>query len=394
MGRPVLFVCVVLYGATAFAFGDNTHGQGVRFAGFGFDEQTALQPSQGVPWFEIAISDWPPNGTYDSMGGGANQIRVEATCGKDPIADPLFALCSGKVYKLSPGKDVQDTTACDPPPVRRSGRRAGASPGPQGTQLLAIRGRWNPNPGVFEKKDAVVTFACAPKIVPKPQWLHEIEPFTGDPADKRETNLDTSEGLGVLAKCYFWGFAGVGQARKDDTSRLATYQACLRAARAEYCGGGVSQTELGTIIQVYEPKETQAGKPNLTLDPTYCERSRIKNPKSEKRVAEKLGLEFQPCFEALWDTEKALCVSHSRFLDMPAPDCRLKFPYKFKKIVDGNKVIIRKLHPDEGEKDIYLNCQIDDYEKVVRQALVKNRSGLNKLKGQPVMSCTNDIPCP
>jgi hypothetical protein len=386
MGKHALVAFVFFYCVAAFAAGDNTHGQGVRFAGRGFDEQTALQPSQGVPYFSNA--DWPlKSRTYNWIGGGS-QIRVDAQCPRDPVPDPLFALCYGAVYDAS-GKPIP---ACDPTPTQRSGRRAGAAAAPrENVPLLAIRGKWNPTPGVFVQDNEVVTFACAPAIKPKPQWLHEIKPFTGDLTDPRETNLDTSEGLGVLAKCYFWGFAGVGQARKSDTSRLATYQACLRAARAEYCGGGLSQTELGTIIQVYEPKETQAVPPTVTLDSNYCKQDQIKNPKSNKPVKEKQVLEFQPCFEALWDTEKALCVSHSRYQDMPAPDCQTHFQKEFKAVFDGDQVIIVKANP--GDK-IYLNCQIDDYQMVVRNALVKNRSGINKLKGKPVTSCTNDIPCP
>ena len=76
---------------------------------------------------------------------------------------------------------------------------------------------------------------------------------------------------------------------------------------------------------------------------------------------------------------------------MPAPDCQTHFQKEFKAVFDGDQVIIVKANP--GDK-IYLNCQIDDYQMVVRNALVKNRSGINKLKGKPVTSCTNDIPCP
>jgi len=251
--------------------------------------------------------------------------------------------------------------------------------------LLAIRGKWTNVPGVFEQDPTVVTFACAPTIEPKKQWLHEIEPFTGDPTDTRETNLEKSGGLGVLAKCYFWGFAGVGEARKSDTDRLATYQACLRAARAEYCGGGVSHTEQGTFIQVYEPTGTPAGKPTVTLDSKYCKKDKIKDPQSKQ------PLQFQPCFEALWDTENALCISHSRYLDMPA-DCRTQFSKEFKRTIDGDKVGIIKV--PLGDPNAYLNCRIDDYANAVRTALVKNRSGLNKLHDKAVQSCENDIPCP
>src|SRR5262249_51862463 len=306
MGRHGLIAGVCLYCVAAMATGDNGHLQGVRFAGVGFDEQKPLEKSQWVPRFENHV--WPPSlqmNTYKSIDGGT-PMKVEAQCDQDPVKDPLFALCSGTVYKMDGGKFVKDATACDPTPPRVLGRRAGAAPSPKTVQLLAIRGKWTNVPGVFERDDNVVTFACAPMIKPKKQWLHEIEPFTGEPTDTRETNLEKSGGLGVLAKCYFWGFAGVGEARTSDTGRLATYQACLRAARAEYCGGGKSHTEWGTIIQVYEPQSTPTGKPKVTLEPQYCKQAKIKHPGSKQ------PLDFQPCFEALWDTKKALCISHTR----------------------------------------------------------------------------------
>ena len=112
MGRLELIIVVCLYCAGALAAGDNSHPQGVRFAGLGFDEQQPLQPSQWVPWF--GNSSWPPQSdTYNSIGG-TKQIRVEARCEQspqDPSPDPLFALCYGTVYAVaSPARPI---IACD-----------------------------------------------------------------------------------------------------------------------------------------------------------------------------------------------------------------------------------------------------------------------------------------
>ena len=373
MGKHALVTVVCFSCAVAFATGDNTHPQGVRFAGLGFDEQQPLRKVQWVPRFEN--THWPPKSrTYSSIGG-LKQIKVEARCEEDPIPDPLFALCQGTVHDAL-GKPI---VACDP--------KAGREPVP----LLAIRGRWNTGTNAFEQDDQVLTFACAPTIKERPRWLHEIAPFTGDPSDTRHTNLEYSMDLGVLAKCYFWGFAGFEQPKKTEESRLATYQACLRAARAEYCGGGISQTEQGTVIQIYEPTETKVGQPTkVELDSAYC--AHPKNPKSSENVRNRLPLKFKVCFEALWDNERALCVSHARFEEMPAEECKTKFPYEFS--VEGIGKDMRVFPVPSGSPDpVFLNCQIKDYETAVQKARVKNRSGINKLDGS-VKGCVNDIPCP
>jgi hypothetical protein len=356
------------------ATGDNTHGQGVRFAGRGFDEQTTLQASQWVPWF--SNTTWPPkSGTYDSIGG-AKQIRVNAKCEQDPSPDLLFALCYGEVHVDG---SVEETPACDPKV---------ASKGP--VPLLAIRGKWNTGSGAFLRNDEVLTFACAPTFTKKnPRFLSEVKPIVGLPSDP-PSDLDDSPNLGVLAKCYFWGFAQRKGHDRGDERRFLTYQACLRAARAEYCGGGRSQTEEGTIIQVYEPGKTTVGQPiKVTLDPPEC--TTAKDPKSDKNYKDRKPLRFKPCFEALWDHERAVCVSHARFEEMPARACQNDFEHAFSAFVKGKEV---RVFPVRSSSDpVFLHCKVNDYDAAVGQARVKNGSGINTLDGG-VRGCHNDIPCP
>jgi hypothetical protein len=204
----------------------------------------------------VQEQQWPRLDAYDSVGG-TKHIRVNAKCERDPKdvnPDPLFALCYGDVHVDG---SVKKTPACDPKVASK-----GSVP------LLAIRGKWNTSSGAFERDNEVLTFACAPTFKDKPKSLFRFKPITGDRNDP-PSNLDSTKPphpyLGVMAKCFYWGFAQKKEGDQGDESRLRTYQACLRAARAEYCGGGVSQTEEGTIIQIYEPKETRVGGPIMVI---------------------------------------------------------------------------------------------------------------------------------
>jgi len=99
---------------------------------------------------------------------------------------------------------------------------------------------------------------------------------------------------GVIAKCYRWGYrpwlTGYGGENMDDY-----HWACTRAARADYCGDGTPHTHDGTQIDVWDilpspgPMQKRGGLLGI-LPP--------------------LGM----VFEAGWDTQGAVCVSHQRWL--------------------------------------------------------------------------------
>jgi hypothetical protein len=93
---------------------------------------------------------------------------------------------------------------------------------------------------------------------------------------------------GVIAKCYRWGYRpwvnGFG-------NLVPMHQTCTRLARADYCGNGIPHTRNGTQINVWD---------NLP-SPGPIQRHGLLPP---------LGM----LFEAGWNTEGAVCLSHSRWL--------------------------------------------------------------------------------
>jgi hypothetical protein len=96
---------------------------------------------------------------------------------------------------------------------------------------------------------------------------------------------------GVIAKCYRWGYRPWVTGYGDLTPM---HQTCTRLARADYCGVGVPHTRNGTTINVWDqlpaPGPIQAHGGLLGLPP--------------------LGM----LFEAGWNTEGAVCLSHSRWI--------------------------------------------------------------------------------
>jgi hypothetical protein len=92
---------------------------------------------------------------------------------------------------------------------------------------------------------------------------------------------------GVIAKCYRWGYrpwvTGYGDL-------VSTHWACTRMARADYCGTGKPNTHEGTPIYLWDnlpspgPIWSQGTTPLLVV------------------------------FEAGWDTNGAVCLSHARWV--------------------------------------------------------------------------------
>ena len=93
---------------------------------------------------------------------------------------------------------------------------------------------------------------------------------------------------GVIAKCYRWGY----RPWTDEFGDLVPFhQTCTRLARADYCGVGIPHTRDGTMINVWD---------------------RLPSPGPIQRhgLLPPLGM----LFEAGWNTEGAICLSHSRWL--------------------------------------------------------------------------------
>jgi hypothetical protein len=91
---------------------------------------------------------------------------------------------------------------------------------------------------------------------------------------------------GAIAKCYRWGYrpwvTGYG-------NLTITHWTCTRLARADYCGDGVSHTQNGTLINLWDnlgapgPIQAQGSTPS--------------------------GMSF----EAAWGQNGAICLSHARW---------------------------------------------------------------------------------
>jgi len=92
---------------------------------------------------------------------------------------------------------------------------------------------------------------------------------------------------GVQAKCLRWGYQPWRQAPFGGMSLAPYFEACLRLARADHCGDGVTGTSEGNLIDIYDRVGVQAPE----VDP------------GELR------------FEAGWDGQGAVCVHHPRIAD-------------------------------------------------------------------------------
>ena len=98
---------------------------------------------------------------------------------------------------------------------------------------------------------------------------------------------------GVIAKCYRWGYRPWVTGFGDLTS---VHQTCTRLARADYCGVGRPHTRAGTSINVWD---------------------NLPSPGPIQAHNGPLGLPVPPpgmLFEAGWNTDGAVCLSHSRWI--------------------------------------------------------------------------------
>lgn len=99
---------------------------------------------------------------------------------------------------------------------------------------------------------------------------------------------------GVVNKCYRWGYRPWDWSLEGQTwvSGEPLHQACTRMARADYCGDGVSYTQNGTEINLWD---------SLV-------------PQVQVRDAVAQGMTF----EAGWTVYGANCLSHVRWSNAPA----------------------------------------------------------------------------
>jgi hypothetical protein len=94
---------------------------------------------------------------------------------------------------------------------------------------------------------------------------------------------------GVIAKCYRWGYRPWLTGYGADMAGM--HQTCTRLARADYCGNGVSNTQDGTWVNVWDSLPAPG-------------------PIQHHGLLTPLGM----LFEAGWGPDGAVCLSHARWL--------------------------------------------------------------------------------
>jgi hypothetical protein len=100
---------------------------------------------------------------------------------------------------------------------------------------------------------------------------------------------------GVIAKCMIWGYRPwkISLDVNHPEQMIALHQTCTRAARADYCGNGDSNTVDGTTVDIYDslPSKLRVEDPNVKIEDAV--------PKLP--------------FEAGWDEFGAHCLTHWRW---------------------------------------------------------------------------------
>jgi ADYC domain len=224
--------------------------QGPRFLGLGLDQPVpnfdgSLSPGQIQSYTLVPSASFPPHDeTQITLVGSAlfTITNLECKLPRHLAGTPLPYAAHCRAYvstNLGNQKSVclvNDATT-------------------HLVDLVAINAGWNSAASAldFNASNAVV-FAC---------W------------NRYPTAPDLLDRIGAFGKCTGWGFASASQSE---------FNACVRAARADYCGTGASYTRAGTPFVVYDGSAT-----NQSL----C------------RPGE--------CFEASWGTNGATCINHLRY---------------------------------------------------------------------------------
>ncbi|NVJ21218.1 MULTISPECIES: ADYC domain-containing protein [Myxococcus] len=162
---------------------------------------------------------------------------------------------------------------------------------------------------------------------------------------------------GVLAKCYRWGYKPWLDGASPGAVTKAHW-ACTRMARADYCGGGASFTQDGTLIQ---PWDSLA--PNIIPPPT--------------QGSGPAGMQF----EAGWDTSGPACLSHWRWKHLQAGCVTLQKP-----IEDANGHVINDCRDPHNVSTAFKCSPICDNAQEAKQlfkSVVFNNSIANEQLTRP-----------
>ncbi len=159
---------------------------------------------------------------------------------------------------------------------------------------------------------------------------------------------------GVIAKCIRWGYRPW---KTVNGQPLADYhQACTRMARADYCGDGVSHTENGTLIDMFDHLQIQKRTP--------------------------FDLKSPMLFDGAWTPNGAYCIGKQRWFHLGElqtfPSCQGKFklPDLKPKNLFSNKGTLRTMLT-ASEVDWWDRCALQRFDLKPEQVLMYNRSGIN-----------------
>jgi hypothetical protein len=296
-------VALAIHASDARAAGGEQN-QGVLFAGTGIDWERSGTDAQLVPPSSVPHVFPPKSGDNVLLNGV--KIHVNSCSG----GNSEYSLCD-VMASLSPGQ----------PSSMLCGSWLSAYGGPVNLSLYAIKATVKRNGYIdflSSSNPQTFTFACG--TVKLPQDV---------------TDADWNA-LGAMGKCLLWprppfmpnpSPAGYllaptpsGYGYPPRSANYGEFQACVRAARADYCGDGVTHTKDTTVIDLYPVPVP----PNPAHDPA-------------------------PAFllEANWDEWGAICVVHARYVSLP-DDCKKKLSCTF-----GSRV----QKPDGGVVTQYIGTE-------------------------------------
>ncbi len=220
-----------------------------------------------------------------------SQFESTITAVQPDPQDPEIQLFTVTVKNPSTG---EEESFCDPDPWG-------------GQYATIVAGRWNWN-GDHVNVDSERMFACT---------------------------------SGVVAKCARWGYKPWKTV--SGRSLLPYHQACTRMARADYCGDGVTHTEDGTAIDVYDDLGIQIRSPFSLTSPML--------------------------FDAAWTTQGAYCMTKDRWLKLSTLasvtlDCKTRFLNLFP-LLETSPVDSRDL------------CAVKRSDVARSEAHIDNQSGIN-----------------
>lgn len=267
----------------------------------------------GVQLGQSTVTDLQLNGT--SFSGRTSQQSLQ---GQDFIGARLDAVdMTGQPLQVT----IKDISA-DPQD-------------PSGQTLLYSLLAYDPATGTSQD-------ACDPDA----DGVRQAIPVSGtwDPSGTHaDSTTDFTFGCtsGVIAKCVRWGYRPWQSAGSQSLSSY--HQICTRLARADYCGDGVSHTEEGTLVDVYDDLQVLTPVANSGL-----------------------------IFDAAWTLNGAYCIQKERWLklqNLPSFHCSADF------------VNLELVEPDPAKRVSPVNP--DDQCLVRRSSLAStavhldNRSGIN-----------------